>query len=638
MFASVFAVILLAGLTSAASLADITVYTIPASTTHNAGSFTITFNLTNSGVASTLDYTASTITSGTATLSFNDANIADGSVAPVTETITATVTFGAHQSGNIAGTIVVTPTAGSAKTLAFSVPITSSSSLTVSTGSITKSTNSTTLTITNTGNTVLTNIALNSTGSFPLTFSSGTLTVASNSIASLSAGASGTIQVTATSTALEDLIDGSSTVTATSGSTTASGKVTLSSAYCEYNNLGSDLKLDVSFDNVEGFGDDTEWYAFDEIEAEITVENNGDYKISDIKVEWGLYNAETGEWVIDDSEKTFDLKDDEEETLTVSFQLDENLDELADGDFTFYVRATGEFDDSDSANDGDNTCVSSADSIDVMSDDFVILDNVEFTGTVSCGSEVQITADVWNIGDDDLDEVSVLIYNQELGINKEVLIGDIDSFDKEKLDITITLPENAVEKTYSIRFQIYDEDDDIFENENDDKAQFTGPLVVSGSCSSNGSTGTGKAAVSANLVSGGKAGKSLVIKSTITNTGLELATYSINAAGYASWANSAELDSSVVVLTAGASKDVEFTFDVKKDASGSNSFDIEVLSGNQLVVKQPVTVSIDKSSFFSGFTGNVIGEGSGWYLWAIGAINVILVIVIIIVALRIAKS
>ena len=77
------------------------------------------------------------------------------------------------------------------------------------------------------------------------------------------------------------------------------------------------------------------------------------------------------------------------------------------------------------------------------------------------------------------------------------------------------------------------------------------------------------------------------------------------------------------------------TFDVKKDVSGEKTFNIEILSENELVLSQPVSVIIEKSGF--SFTGGVI-SGDNWYLWGIGAINFILIIVIIFVAIRVARK
>ncbi len=92
-------------------------------------------------------------------------------------------------------------------------------------------------------------------------------------------------------------------------------------------------------------------------------------------------------------------------------------------------------------------------------------------------------------------------------------------------------------------------------------------------------------------------------------------------------------DQNILVLNAGQSRDVLFTFDVKKDASGSQTFFIELVSDSD-VTKQPVSVNIEASRPFLGITGFAIENAS---LWGLGILNVILIVIIIIVAVRIAR-
>jgi len=382
---------------------------------------------------------------------------------------------------------------------------------------------------------------------------------------------------------------------------------------------------------VEGFGEDEEWYPQDEIEVEIKVENqNSDDDIDDIVIEWGIFDKDSGKWVIDvDDEKDFNLKDGDDETKIITFKLDdldEDFDEL--GDLVFYARATGDDDETDT-----KVCSSASENVKIITDDeFVILDNIEITGTASCGNEIQITADVWNLGEEEQEDVEVIIYNKELGINKKVAIGDIDSFDNEKLDITLSLPDDADEKQYDLILSVYDEDGEMYENDNDDKAEFFVPLTIeSGSCAPS-------ASVYANLESEAIAGKELIIKAVVTNTGDRTATYTFNIANY-NWATLESVEPTTIILNSGESKDVLIKFNVNSDVSGDKSFDIELLSDGKVALTQPVSITIEESAGFNfgGITGNII-SGSNWYLWGIGALNVLLVIIIIVVAFRVSKK
>ncbi|MCL5018463.1 MAG: putative S-layer protein [Candidatus Pacearchaeota archaeon] len=406
----------------------------------------------------------------------------------------------------------------------------------------------------------------------------------------------------------------------------------------DYDNLDDDL--DVSIEGISvinGFGDDEEWYPMDEVEVEVEVKNrNSDDNIDNIKIEWGLFNKETGKWTIDViDENDFDLKDGDSETKILSFKvddLDENLEDLGSGDFVFYVRATGDVDNTDN----DVACASDSKNVNIVADDnFVIVNNVEITEeSVSCGNEIQVTADVLNLGDEEEESVYVIIYNKELGINKKVTLGDIEEFDNTELNAVIAIPENAEEKEYTLELTVYDEEGDIYENKNDDKSRTTFLLTVEGSCSI-----TPKASISATLESeSALAGKEVTIKAIVTNTGTKTATYSLNAAGFAEWASLASIDKKSLIIDAGKSEEVLITLSINNDASGEQDFSIELVEGNKILT-QPVKVTVEKSSLFPNITGMFSGiAGDNWYLWGIGALNVLLVLIIIIVAMKVAKK
>lgn len=402
------------------------------------------------------------------------------------------------------------------------------------------------------------------------------------------------------------------------------------SEFCEFSNSG-DLRVRVTDVKVlEGFGEDDEWFPMDRVEVEIEVENKGDEDIDDIQVEWGLYNTQDDTWTIEvDDLKDFNLKDGDEDTLTIEFSIDDNmdqdLDDLNEGTYTLYVKATGDIDSSPS----EETCESDTEDVTIVIErDFVVLSDFEFLETAQCGSQFQLTADVWNIGEDDQEDVYLKIFNRELDINEKVELGDIDAFEKEGFGFTFILPDDAEEKRYSLTLSVYDDDDDVYENDFDDEsAVFDVAFDLNGNCAKP------SAVVSASLYEGGQAGKALIIKTTLMNSGDKSTTYLMNAAGYAEWASTARLDQSTFTLDSGESKEVMITFDVKDDAEGEKTFYVEVLADNELLVNQPVAVPITKK----GFSFPSIGE-SNWHLWAIGALNVILVIFIILIAVRIARK
>lgn len=403
--------------------------------------------------------------------------------------------------------------------------------------------------------------------------------------------------------------------------------------------------LSVKIDDIrvvgDSFGDDESWFPFDSVEVDILVDNKGDDDVNNIEIEWGLYDKDNDVWVIDiDNEKDFDLKDGDDETITIEFKIDDKMDvdleDLDDGDqYILYVRASGEVEDDDDT----PTCDADSETVElVIERDFVIVTNLDlFSDTVSCGSNLEITADVYNVGSRDQDEVSVRVIVRDLDYDKEVLVGDINAFDKEKLDITIPIPKNAKEGTYAITFEVYDEDSDIYENDFDDEESKTVySFTVQGSCStsSGGDTSDLSVIISANLESGGYVGEPLVIKAMITNTGDEEGTFLINIADYISWANSADLNKETIILDSGDSEEIMITFDVKPEAVGDQLFKIQVVTDQQIIADQPVSVTIEGKET----TGISTTFGDSWYLWLIGALNVILIIIIIVVAVRLARK
>ena len=101
-------------------------------------------------------------------------------------------------------------------------------------------------------------------------------------------------------------------------------------------------------------------------------------------------------------------------------------------------------------------------------------------------------------------------------------------------------------------------------------------------------------------------------------------------------------------LANNSQKQSKHEFDELKHSIRKNGFDetllvrpvdgrYEVVSGNHLVVQQPVSVSIEAKKFMGFFTGAVTG-GDAYLLWGLGLLNVILIVAIIIVVIRILRK
>jgi len=400
--------------------------------------------------------------------------------------------------------------------------------------------------------------------------------------------------------------------------------------YCSLGNKG-DLTTTVDIDNVKGFGDDDEWYPGDEVTISVDVKNNRNEKVNDIIIKWGLYNPKTGEWIIDDEEKQFDVKSSTRETKEITFTIDPKDLDSSTEDYILYVKAYSDY-------DGEGIqCGSYSEDIKInIEDNFVILDDIKTTPEiVPCDSQVQLTANVWNIGSEDQSDVYVVVHDDELKLNQKFTVGDIDSFRSKKLTMTLNIPAELKEKIYDLQIDVYDEDNAIYSNGNDDNSKFLPTLKVEGNCAV-----APKAFITADLQSGGQSGKELVIKSTVKNIGDSTATYAATATGYESWSTLSSVEPQTFTLKSGESKEVLYKFSVNKATEGDQTFSIVLSTGptDKEKLNQPVTVTIQKSGFsFPGITGLSVSNNN-WYLWGIGILNVILVIIIIIVAMRIARG
>jgi len=416
--------------------------------------------------------------------------------------------------------------------------------------------------------------------------------------------------------------------------------------FYEGENKGNLKISDIDLDVLSGFGDkDKYWYPLDEVELTFNVENRGELDIENIEVELCIWDKTKGKCIFDEddmdiSENDFKLDSDKDKDITVTLIL--NGDKLTSGntDYSFYIKTVGEIDDKDSPYHEDKTGDSNLENIEIVTnDDFVIINNFQFDSeNISCGDLIELTADVWNIGDSDLDKdkIFVKVYNKDLELNEFFTFSSgIDSMDFEKIVLPLRL-KDVESGNYNLLFTVYDDErmasKDIFDTkEEDDKAIYSTLLQVDGSCST-----TPKSSVT-NPVYSKTGNNNLIVNITVTNIDSVIKTFTFSVDSYSDWASSATLDKTSLTLNAGESKIVSVSFEIKEDISGENGFNFEVTEGTKYMF-QPVSVTIEKASFFPSLTGLVSGFGNNAYLYGIIALNAILVLVIIFVSIRIAKK
>ncbi len=437
---------------------------------------------------------------------------------------------------------------------------------------------------------------------------------------------------------------------------------TVTNSFCENGAIDSDnLKLKVDINN-RGEGKDEEWIPLDLIEIEVELENNkeedGDGDLNDVIFELGLFKEGSSSniidemmWISKDDEEfeVGDIDDDgEDKKHLFEFRVDPR--EVDDSDYLLKVKAYPDGDESE-------TCIDSSDDLaddsfgssseffaDIQitkendNDKMVVIDEKSYPLVTDafCSEQVSLSVDVYNVGDKDFDDqIKVVLFNSELGIDEEVIAnGNFDEGDKTDMTFLFKVPADAQARTYTLEmetFYDYDKDDDTYDEISEDT--FESLLKVEGNCVS-----TAQATVSATLESGGNAGEELVVRSTITNTGDETASYSINAAAFSGWASSANVNPRTFTLNSGESREVTVTLNVKSDASEEGVFNLEVLSEDELVLIQSVSVPISgQTGYLTGGVIDGIFDSNKSYLWLLGLLNVILVVVIIIVAVRVLR-
>jgi len=250
----------------------------------------------------------------------------------------------------------------------------------------------------------------------------------------------------------------------------------LASVVCSNGNIGDlNMDLELPFD-VEGFGDNLEWYLLDEIEMEVEVGNDGNDDLENVIIAWGLYNNRTGQLIVEeDNEDNFELNDGNDREIIFDFQIYpddfENSDE--NSDFIFYIKVYEE-------GNEDNQCVYESQNIEIILDDnFVVLDKIVVPDSAFPGTNIRVeNALIWNIGDDDQEDVTVAIVSESLGINKVIEIGDIDTLSRKFFNYEITISDQAIPGNHVINFEVLDESGDIYENNNGDEAVFLRTIQI----------------------------------------------------------------------------------------------------------------------------------------------------------------
>lgn len=477
-----------------------------------------------------------------------------------------------------------------------------------------------------------------------------TLSVSPSSFTNFTNGATQTLTVTGTSFSSGFKFGRyTSILTATgtnsSGATVSSNStVAFFKTFCKVGQIGTNLTISDIDINSDG-DEDLEWMPLDKVTVEVEIDNNGDNDIRNVQVELALLDS-SGKNVIgqleftdsDDEKKDIGTVDeDDSEKVTFEFVVPADFDE---GNYKFaakaYSKTLGE--EKMCADTSSALSDTSFQKVEVVreSDEgkFIAFDKIKFSPTeATCSDSVTLSFDVVNVGDQDQDQVKVLIKSSSLKVDTAIEIRDnLNQGDSKTLSYTFDVPQGLADKLYTIELSSqydYRKSTDAYRESSDSAKQvlykvFGCTPVVNAQ---------NKVTINAALTSDSQAGLPLTVKATITNNQGTSGIFSVSVKGYESWSTLDSVSDRIVQLSNGQSKDITLSFNVNEKVSGQKSFILETKSDTGETQQKEIVVNVEPKAGLS--LGNAF-EGNG-LIWIIGIINVILIVLIIVVAVKLSN-
>ena len=492
-----------------------------------------------------------------------------------------------------------------------------------------------TINITNNGNVQLNNVEISSSGN-------ANIALVPPSPFSLAAGASKAIEVNVLGFTNPTFGDNTITITARDTQKTQATNVTtfaLRKSFCNSGAKGKNLTI-TDVDIKSNGDDDDEWKLIvDEVTIEVEVENNGQRDI-DSTIKLGLFDN-TGKNVIgkldflnkEEEEIDVDIDEDDSETVTFKFRVS---GDMKDGTYRLAIKAFEEGSENalctDTSSDLDNTTFEIVKVVREEDEDKrIAFESVVSSPEATCGDSLTLNARMVNIGDEDEDRVKVTLKNADLKIDASQEFRNLDKGDDESFTFNFIVPRGVTDKIYMLDLSAeYDYRSAGYHEVL--ATPYRVPLKVFGCTPApSPSQQPSTVSVTAALDSEAKPGANMLVKTMLKNTGSQQATVLVNVKGYDSWAKLSEISQRIVTLAPNESKNITLTFEVKKEASGEQSFTLDV-TANDKTQTQQVSVSLPakQDSLLGSFGDNKLA-------WIIGIINFLLIIIIIIVAIKISQ-
>jgi hypothetical protein len=393
----------------------------------------------------------------------------------------------------------------------------------------------------------------------------------------------------------------------------------------------ADLDLDIKEpDNGDDFkpGDD--------INIDVKVDNDGDDDL-DVVVEAILYNLDEDEEVATAESSTEEIKDGDDESFEFELEVprDSSLDE--DDRYVMFIKAF---------EDGDEDLNCNFDSVDMdfkrEKDDIVVKDVEVVPNSVRPGQNFEVIVDMENEGTKDQKDVYVKVLNSELGFNVKSNEFDLDKAGDSDDDITrrftLSIPEDAEERDYTIEVSVFDDNDDVYDN-----GQEFVTVTVKGESTETKTTTKSGNQVDLNVVSQTSeidASKERVnLHLLFTNNEDEDLTATVDISTIGDWAD--PISSQTVSLHPGENN-LYFTLKLKDVEEGTYSASVTVrpTGGSDFNAKTfSLNFNVKGKSGLSGITGAFTGGGtSSTVFWIIGDVLLIIVALFFIKAIFFGKK
>jgi len=333
-----------------------------------------------------------------------------------------------------------------------------------------------------------------------------------------------------------------------------------------------------------------------EIEIEVNVENE-DNNDMEVVVEASLWNMDQDNEIasVISTVEDIDEQDDRDFDLILTVPIDEDLEDQ-DDEYRLFVKAY---------EDGDEDQNCNYDSVEVELDlnrDDVVVESFNVNpSTAVCGDTISLDVSTTNIGRDKQDDVVIQVtspLHPELKLDLQSLPLDLDKFgktrDNKREFFTFTLPDELEEKVYRLQALVE------FDNGRKTSDVLIGLLTVQ-DCKLVTADQVSLTLTQATFTA--SVGSVFGIPATLSNTGENTVTFTVEITPVGGWADSYSQD---VTVGAGQSVTVYSYLTPKQGITdGSYTATLNVMSNNEVLSTTTAVVTIGETTIAEVTTGAV---------------------------------